>query len=115
MRKITKNAVDAFMNGKRFVGTNTEVGFNPLTKRMEMYLHGNLIACTVRDNDKVLICSNCGWNSRTTVERLHNLIYAWTKGAYGYAQRKGGKLLEYWGDGSVIEDDWRNNVKFARY
>ena len=109
MRKITKNAVDAFMNKKRFVGTNTEVGFNPLTKRMEMYLHGNLIAWV---EDGALIASNCGWNSRTTVERLHHLILEWTKGAYGYAQRKGGKLLEYMKDGSVTERDWINGMRF---
>jgi hypothetical protein len=71
MRKITKNAVNAFVNGKSFSSGNTSV-----QHREEMsffYLHGNCIA-TLKNNE--LYISHCGWRSNTTKERLNGILSA---------------------------------------
>ena len=65
MRQITKESVDAFMEGRRYKKGNMEVRNN------EMYLHGNKIAWI--DVNNQLWISNCGWISNTTKERLNAL------------------------------------------
>lgn len=65
MRKITREAVDAFMNGYYYKKSNMEVTCG------EMYLHGNKIAWF--DVNKQLWISTCGWLSNTTKERLNAL------------------------------------------
>ena len=65
MRQITKEAVDAFMDGRRYKKNNMEVLSNC------MYLHNNKIAWF--DNNNQLWISNCGWKSNTTKERLNAL------------------------------------------
>ena len=65
MRQITKEAVDAFMEGGSYKKSNMEVRDNC------MYLFGNKIAWL--DRNKQLWISNCGWMSVTTKERLNAL------------------------------------------
>lgn len=65
MRKITREAVDAFIEGRRYKKSNMEVWDNC------MYLHDNKIAWF--DRNKQLWISNCGWWSHTTKERLNAL------------------------------------------
>lgn len=65
MRQITKEAVDAFLNGYYYKKSNMEVTCG------QMYLHCNKIAWF--DINKQLWISNCGWWSHTTKERLNAL------------------------------------------
>ena len=65
MRQITKEAVDAFMEGGIYKKSNMEVRNNC------MYLSGNKIAWFDRNHQ--LWISNCGWWSNTTKERLNAL------------------------------------------
>lgn len=66
-RKITTQAVTAFMNGGNFKGSNTEVvtedGYT------YMYLHGNNIA--IKGDTGGIAIRTCGWQSNTTKERLN--------------------------------------------
>lgn len=68
MYKITKESVDAFLQGQDFKKANMEVSG---VCRKSMYLHGNKIAWF--DNKNQLWISNCGWWSNTTKERLNAL------------------------------------------
>ena len=69
-RKITKQAVRAFMNGENFRLSNTSV----TTKDgiTSMYLFNNCIAKKVISENKTYI-TMAGWNSTTTRERLNGL------------------------------------------
>lgn len=64
MRKITLEAVTAFMHGEKYRGGNTKSDGSAL------YLHGNKIAEHRSDG---LYISNAGWQSNTTKERLNGL------------------------------------------
>lgn len=68
MRKITTQAVNAFMQGKEFNGGNTKV------ERGALLLHGNKIAEfeSLLNNDNINI-TLAGWNTNTTRERLNGL------------------------------------------
>lgn len=67
MRKITKESVDAFINGRYLKKSNMEV-----TVGRKMYLHGNCIArIEPEGNVNTLYISNWGWSSNTTKERLN--------------------------------------------
>lgn len=65
MRQITCDAVDAFVNGRRFKRANTEV------RGKGYYLHGHKIAWY--DFRGRLWISNCGYQTVTTKERLNGL------------------------------------------
>lgn len=65
MRKITAEAVNAFIEGRHYKKSNMEVRDNC------MYLHNNKIAWFDRNHQ--LWISNCGWWSNTTKERLNAL------------------------------------------
>lgn len=74
MRKITNNAVNAFMsarpNNGNYSESNTKV--SAADNDVYMYLHGNIIA--IRNFDTGIIrVSNAGWFSNTTKERLNGL------------------------------------------
>lgn len=69
MRKITKQAVNAFMNAENFNGSNTRVDVeNGISY---LFLHGNMIA--KRYENGRLEITNAGWQSNTTKERLNGL------------------------------------------
>ena len=65
MRQITKEAVDAFLNGYYYKKSNMEVTCG------QMYLHNNKIAWL--DINGQLWVSNCGYQTNTTKERLNGL------------------------------------------
>jgi hypothetical protein len=65
MKKVTKEIVDAFLNGKyKKVGNSESSGG-------DLFLHHNKIAYF--DIDGFLWISNAGWESNTTKERLNAL------------------------------------------
>ena len=63
MRKITKEAINAFEQGGSYKGTNTTVSNGILS------LFGNRIA--FRSPKGSLFISNAGWDTSTTKERLN--------------------------------------------
>lgn len=65
MRQITREAVDAFMNGYCYKKSNMKVTCG------KMYLHGNKIAWF--DINNRLWIDTCGWWTNTTKERLNAL------------------------------------------
>ena len=70
MRKVTEQAVNAFLLNKPFNGDNTTVERSRLGATL--YLHGNLIASKDLDSKHIQI-TNAGWFSNTTKERLNGL------------------------------------------
>lgn len=76
MRKVTNNAVNAFLAGRNFSEGNTTVcDYNSYTV---LLLHGNKIAeleysGAGKDFKRTLLIRNCGWFSNTTKERLNAL------------------------------------------
>jgi hypothetical protein len=66
MRKITKEAYNAFINKQRFTKKNTKVRIEE--GEANMYLHDNLIAKTI--NGDIWISDGNYKPSRTTLERL---------------------------------------------
>lgn len=70
MRKITKKAVDAFMNCWDFSLSNTKVVTDSLGNS-KLFLHGNEIAF-ITPMGKIDI-TLAGWNTRVTRERLNGI------------------------------------------
>jgi hypothetical protein len=69
MRKITSEAVSAFLERKPFRKSNMSVEANGNEFRLK--LHGNTLASI--DELGVLSVSNAGWRSNTTKERLNGI------------------------------------------
>lgn len=69
MRQVTNDAVNAFMNDRKFGSSNTTV--EVIEHASYLKLHGNIIA--VKYSDGKLSISNCGWFTNTTKERLNAL------------------------------------------
>jgi len=66
MKKVTRQAINAFTNNENFNGSNTIVRHENGTTKM--FLFGNMIA--KKEDGKVYI-TNAGWESNTTKERLN--------------------------------------------
>ena len=75
MRKITKEAVQAFIEGRTFKKGNMKVEFDATFWKLK--LHNNTIATI--DLLGVMSVSNAGWSSNTTKERLNGLPGVWVK------------------------------------
>jgi len=94
MRKITKEAVTAFLNGVPYKKSNTEVKIID-DKRKQLILFGWTIAFT---DSNGLYISDCGYRTMTTKERLNGLLRElgitgiWQKTIDGYKHW-------YWADG----------------
>lgn len=71
MRKITKQAINAFYNAEKFSSSNTMVEVLPNVTILK--LHNNAIAYRYNDPENTLSITNCGWFSTTTKERLNGL------------------------------------------
>lgn len=96
MRKITKEASDAFMSSTPFKKANMEIEVLPLVTIMQ--LHGNAIAFLHNDPNRTLHITNAGWESNTTKERLNSLpgvsIYQKNGEWYLNGEKWNGKLIE---------------------
>ena len=89
MRKITRQAVDAFGNEYRFNQGNTAVASCDVDKIHTWFLtlHNNVIAKKeVKTN--TLTISDCGWQTVTTKDRLNGVLERLTFG-WGLIQKKG--------------------------
>ncbi len=96
MRKITKEAVDAFYNREKYNKDNTRVDVtNTNLGNIEVYmsLYGNDIAY-IQDN--ILYIRNAGWKTKTTKERLNGLR------GVSIVQKKG----EWYLDGELWDGEW---------
>ena len=72
MRKIEKEVIGAFVDGKTKRMGNTASTPTPHTHDLDLLLHGNRIATmSNRDGVKKLWVSNAGWSTRTTQSRLN--------------------------------------------
>lgn len=69
MRKITNNAVNAFMQAKSFSEGNTTVRVLPNVTILSLF--GNDIAYRYNDPEKTLSINSCGYKTATTKERLN--------------------------------------------
>jgi hypothetical protein len=75
MRRIEKEVIGAFVDGKTKAMGNTKSTRNPKTGDLDLLLHGNRIATmSNRDGVKKLWVSNAGWPTRTTQSRLNALF-----------------------------------------
>lgn len=95
--RTTDNAIRAFNNGYKFTQGNTSVRVEDT--RVSLYLHGNRIAYR---QDCQLFISTCGWQTKTTKERLNGL-----PGVYIY-QKKGQWYLNdrAWNGEEVNVSEW---------
>ncbi len=71
MRKVTKQAVNAFMNSSAGTFNNTVIEVLPNVTIMK--LHNNPIAYRYNNPEHTLSITNAGWFSNTTKERLNGL------------------------------------------
>lgn len=71
-RQITELAVTAFLAGRTFKQSNTEVTYHDAKTVSRMYLFDNLIA-SYNHTLKELVITTAGWNTVTTRERLNGL------------------------------------------
>ena len=71
MRKITKESINAFLNGQKFYKDNTHVEILPNVTILRLF--GNKIAYLYNDPDRTLSITNSGWFTNTTKERLNAL------------------------------------------
>lgn len=76
MRKVTREAVAAFLDDRKFQSGNTQVAFRPYrgdeTVTM-LLLHGNTIAAK---RGREVSVSLAGWNTPTTRERVNGVLEA---------------------------------------
>lgn len=79
-RKITQDAVAAFLAGKAFSRSNTQVEVEE--GAVNLRLHGNLIARRLLNNSDEVIVTLSGWNTTTTRERLRGLLQAYNATVY---------------------------------
>lgn len=97
MRKITKLAIDSFLNFKNFAMTNTAVVHNG-SLISEMKLYGNTIAImnNYGNGHPTITLSDCGWKTNTTAERLEGILsvigtdihYSTSCGFFKFVERK---------------------------
>lgn len=73
MKKITQEMINAYLEGKEFYKSNTEVIINPNSScgtLTQIYLFNN---CIAENSDLGLYITNQGWFTKTTKERLNAL------------------------------------------
>ncbi len=98
MRKITRDAVNAFRNNEKFRRDNTEVRADD--NGTVLFLHGHCIA--MRDRTGILKVRDAGWQTPTTKERLNGLLS--TMGCQGVYQKD---FTWYWDDGTLFGAGWQ--------
>lgn len=94
MRKITKEACDAFENGRDYKNSNTVVN------DIGYFLHGNKIAeyesLYKNDGNNNINITLAGWNTNTTRERLNGLQGVRVSTKQGQAYLNGEKWDGEW-------------------
>ena len=86
MRKITKDAVDAFRCGHSFKKDNTEVVV--ASGPAALLLHGNKIAeRSFVDGSMFTKLDDCGWQTPTTKERLNGVLHSFVARYYLYQSK----------------------------
>lgn len=86
MRKVTRDASQAFINGTPFKSGNTQVRVSD--GHISLQLHGHTIA--TRPHGRPLgetVLSLCGWNTPTTRERLNGLLVLLGRPDLAFVQR----------------------------
>ena len=100
-RKITQEAVNAFMNATKYNKGNTTV--RVLDNVTILELHGNPIAYRYNDPSYTLSVTNCGYFTNTTKERLNGIprVCVYQKKGKWYLNDKewSGKLADITGNG----------------
>jgi len=71
MKKITSEAVSAFMEARPFRKSNMTIEVQPNVTVMRLY--GNAIAYRYNNPERMISISACGWLTNTTKERLNAL------------------------------------------
>lgn len=101
MRKITKLAIDAFMNAEKFNKDNTVVRVEENVTVLELF--GNPIAYRYNDPEKTLTITTAGWDTVTTRERLNGIpgVSVYKKGGVLHLN---GKVWN--GDFADVLGDW---------
>lgn len=93
MRKITQEAVSAFLEGRKYSKDNTTVTNEGL------FLHSNKIAeytSIYQDCGKAINITLAGWNTNTTRERLNGLPNVKVTSKKGQAYLNGEKWDGSW-------------------
>ena len=91
MRRVEKEVIGAFVDGKTKAMGNTKSTRNPKTGDLNLLLYGNCIATmSNRDGVKKLWVSNAGHPTRTTQSRLNALFRLWPKYMSARVYIKGG-------------------------
>tara|TARA_R110000764_G_scaffold212847_1_gene299214 strand:+ start:230 stop:547 length:318 start_codon:yes stop_codon:yes gene_type:complete len=94
MRKVTRETVKAFLNGK------TKSMGNTVSTGNALLLHGHEIA-TRHDDGKISI-SMCGWGTVTTRERLNGLLRM-VGASFSISQRNYSQCLVNHADLAIIK------------
>ncbi len=102
MRKITEDAVRAFLNGESFKRDNTTVEVMSKPNETVLKLHGHIIASRLNGTVRL---NHCGWETNTTKERLNGVL-----DFMGRAKIYQRDFVWYWKDGEEFKDGW-NEVK----
>jgi hypothetical protein len=82
MRKITDKAVNKFINKEAFRSGNTKIEVREGISYF--YLYDNCIA--ILDNEELFI-STCGWETKTTKERLNGILFKVLGSSYQIRQK----------------------------
>lgn len=85
MKAITREMIQAIKDGKNFRKDNTVVEIRDNVAYV--YLFGNNIA---QISSKDIFISTCGWETKTTMERLNGIL-----GAYGLGRINQSKFVWY--------------------
>ena len=103
MKKITLDAVRAFMNAEKFKRDNTEVEVLPNVTVLRLF--GNEIAYRYNDPERTLSITNAGWDTKTTKERLNAIpgVHITQKNWQWYLNG------ERW-DGKLVDVDYKSNA-----
>lgn len=102
MRKITRDAVEAFYEGRNFKRSNTEVVVGKYV--VDLFLFDNRIAYRLLDQPTNLQITNAGHSTATTKERLNGLRNV------RIVQRRGVWYL----NGYPWDGSWTNPAKHVR-
>ena len=71
MKKITKEAVNNFLNAEKYKNSNTEIIVLPNVTMLKLY--ETIIAYRYNDPERTLIIKTGGHNTATTKERLNGI------------------------------------------